>query len=334
MQEFSFGANHSEQDPRTYRHEELTLLGSPLTTGGITYLPEHIEHQHTVGICTAISMVQLRERATGKKYSPDFQYLLQKKFYDKNWDEGSAIFYACKVAKNYGFLPIELSPITEADRQGGYQQYINKLKLITDEEVNRLIGLCVDKIPAYASVNVSDPQSIAKAIIESEAGILCRYDVDENWYSPSWLPKDIDPIKKPDIATSGHAIIASSFDYTNDTRFVQPNTWGTNWCNEGQCHIVWDNYKMTEAWTILKQAPEVSTKPTEACKLGDRSQAVATLQAWLISKGYSIPAGVTSFFGAQTRSALGKFQRDNGIFVINSGTVCGGRTLQAISRYL
>jgi hypothetical protein len=108
MEQLGTGALHSEIDPRTVKHEDVSMAGEPLITGGITYDPSEIEHQHRVGICTAISRVQMRQKQTGKKYSPEFQYLLQKRFIDLKWEEGSSVLSAMKVAKIYGFLPIEL----------------------------------------------------------------------------------------------------------------------------------------------------------------------------------------------------------------------------------
>ena len=46
---------------------------------------------------------------------------------------------------------------------------------------------------------------------------------------------------------------------------------------------------------------------------GSSGADVTALQNWLISKGYSIPAGATGYFGAQTASALAAFQAANGI---------------------
>jgi len=65
-------------------------LATPLIKGGFNYLPTDILDQKNVGICTAISHIQNRNKANGKTYSADFQYLLQKKFYDMNWTEGSS----------------------------------------------------------------------------------------------------------------------------------------------------------------------------------------------------------------------------------------------------
>lgn len=47
--------------------------------------------------------------------------------------------------------------------------------------------------------------------------------------------------------------------------------------------------------------------------IGASGAEVTRLQNWLISKGYSIPAGATGYFGAQTAAALGAYQAANGI---------------------
>jgi hypothetical protein len=47
--------------------------------------------------------------------------------------------------------------------------------------------------------------------------------------------------------------------------------------------------------------------------LGSSGADVTALQNWLISKGYSIPAGATGYFGAQTQAALARYQAAEGI---------------------
>ena len=47
--------------------------------------------------------------------------------------------------------------------------------------------------------------------------------------------------------------------------------------------------------------------------IGSTGADVTALQNWLISKGYSIPAGATGYFGAQTQTALAQYQAANGI---------------------
>lgn len=47
--------------------------------------------------------------------------------------------------------------------------------------------------------------------------------------------------------------------------------------------------------------------------IGSTGAEVTALQNWLISEGYSIPAGATGYFGTQTQSALAAYQAANGI---------------------
>lgn len=47
--------------------------------------------------------------------------------------------------------------------------------------------------------------------------------------------------------------------------------------------------------------------------IGSTGSEVTALQNWLISKGHSIPAGATGYFGAQTQSALAAWQAANGV---------------------
>jgi peptidoglycan hydrolase-like protein with peptidoglycan-binding domain len=47
--------------------------------------------------------------------------------------------------------------------------------------------------------------------------------------------------------------------------------------------------------------------------IGSRGTDVTALQSWLITKGFSIPAGATGYFSVQTRAAVAAFQAANGI---------------------
>lgn len=305
------GAEPSINDVRTIKHEDVSMSNPELfIKGGTSYVPYDILSQHKVGICTAISRVQLRQKQTGKKYSPDFQYLLQKKFVDGGWYEGSSIFSAMKVAKNYGFLPIELfTHVTEQDRYLPYSQYIEKLKDISDSEIQRLLKLCVDKIAGYAYLDPNDSQKIAKAIFDSSAGILCRYNCGDTWWRPSWATKDINPLREPIPATSGHAVIVSAFDYTDGTMQEIPNTWGTMWNMEGRATVNWDNYKMTECWVDLETAPVITPYAFEkTLKVGMTSTDVGMLQQVLKKHGYFRHA-FTNYFGSVTFHAVRDLQK-------------------------
>lgn len=47
--------------------------------------------------------------------------------------------------------------------------------------------------------------------------------------------------------------------------------------------------------------------------IGSTGTSVTALQTWLIGKGYSIPAGATGYFGAQTKAAVAAWQAASGI---------------------
>ena len=78
---------------------------------------------------------------------------------------------------------------------------------------------------------------------------------------------------------------------------------------------------------------------TRDLTIGSKGADVTDLQSWLISKGFSIPAGATGYFGAQTRTAVAQWQASAGISpaagyfgaksraaIGGMGTVTGGTT--------
>jgi len=323
----STGARQSQKDKRTVKAETLvTGALDEFVKGGVEYLPEDILHQHNVGICTAISLIQNRNKANGKKYSPDFQYLLQKKYYDNivytdwlPWTEGSSVLHSLKVGKRFGFLPIELfkdlsgTPyITEQDRYLSYEDYIHKLKIIPEAEIERLLSLCVDKIPGYAYVDVSSPYTIARAIKDSEkqGGVMCMFSIGNEWWTPSWKEKDVSPLRPPKVHISGHAVVKSLFDFNIYRLFTIPNTWGTTWARKGCADIIWDKYKPIEVWRILGEV--IVKKFDTDLKFGMSGELVVNLQNFLKLKGF-FNYESTGYFGIITWTAVKAYQKARGI---------------------
>jgi len=334
---FGTGALESPFDSRTYRHD--TTLASPLTKGGVRYQPDDIEHQHNVGICTAAAVVENAEKALGRKFSMDFNYLCQKKFYDLGWFEGSSIFHALKVGKAIGFLPLEEFPwVTENDRYLPYEQYAAKLKAIPDAEIERLKKLCVNKLAGYAQIG-TDSQSLAKGILDSKAGLVVRYSVTDAWWKGkdgknSWNPNDINPLRNDGVFVAGHAINQTYFDFTIDDMFELANTWGTQWCDQGTANTVWPGYGCTEAWI-----PYYDTVPTPApskfiftknMQYGERSNDVSELQKRLNGR-------VTGFYGDETKALVFAYQKLNVPLTwteryVYMGRYCGERTRAALNK--
>jgi len=331
MNQFGLGALESKQDSRTVQISDLA--GEPLVKGGYEYSLSEIENQRRVGICTAISLTQNRSKVDGIKYSADFQYLLQKKFLDQNWQEGSSIMSSLKVGKLYGFLPLEFFTwVTEEDRNSPYAQYIAKLQAIPLSEILRLTGLCVNKIQGYAQVNINDSQTIAKAIIDSESGIICRYDVGSEWWT-----QPINPLRPPQKVISGHAINMSKFDYTVNLDQTLVNTWGILWNINGTANILWGNYKPTEAWIILKYNPIPPYNFTKSMQWGETSNDIKELQTFLRIKGFfPLTQECTGSSGPITAKSVLAYQLANKVASIFElyflkGMYCGPKTLKSLN---
>ena len=258
MDEFPHGtgAEASPLDIRTFTFAP-TFLGAYLPKGGARYGAANIEDQSKVGICTAISVTQNARKATGKPYSADFQYLIQKKFYDKNWNEGSSGLHALKAAYTHGFLPLdEWKHTTQNDRKLSYSKYIAKLKAVSEDEIDRLLNIAAQHkiISAYANVPV-ERDAMAAAISESKAGIIARFLVGKEWYTDkngkkSYAKEDIEPLRSPRLPITGHLITLSNYDGNS---FRTANTWGTDWADVGTAYLNLLTYQPTECWAVWYQ---------------------------------------------------------------------------------
>lgn len=249
MIKYGTGADKSPFDLRTFAY---IPSGVP-QKGGTKYTSTDIENQYKVGICTAISKTQNARKALKKKFSADFQYLLQKKYVDGNWNEGSSISSALKVGQKYGYLPENEWTFTkESDRKLSYDKYITKLKNVTDADIERLLKIASKyKLLAYAKVDVTR-EDMANAINESKSGILVRFDIGNEWYR-----QPIEPLRKPKEPISGHAITECNYDGGS---FRTANTWGSDWADKGTAYHILSDYAPTEAWIpYYEELPEVIT---------------------------------------------------------------------------
>lgn len=238
MRKYATGGNASLIDLRDFTY----IPQKSNQKGGKRYLEKDIEDQFSVGVCTAISLTQNAGKALDKKYSADFQYLLQKKYYDGNWTEGSSARSALSTARKYGFLlEKDWERTTLSDRTKGYEHYIKKLQNISDEEIGKLLKKAEKNkvLTGYSSVAV-DRDLIAKAIDESKAGVLVRFVIGNEWF---WEP--IEPLRASKMPISGHIITISNYDGMS---YRVANTWGKRWCNGGTAYGSLLTYQPTEVW--------------------------------------------------------------------------------------
>lgn len=268
---YATGCDESPYDVRTFAYKPSEVF----KVGGVRYTPKDINDQFKVGICTGIAMTTNAQKALGKRFSADFQYLMQKKLAG-NWDEGSSLSYALKIAKNVGLLPEKhWTFTTEEDRKLPYHKYIKKLQAVSDVDIEKLKKLAEPyKILAYSAVP-TDRDSMALAINESKAGILTRYPLGKEWWQ-----KPIQPLQPPKQFISGHAVTDSNYDGSS---FRIANSWGTDWADKGTAYRLHGQYAPTEAWLpYYQEIPEVVEYQLEArnsklAKIADLLQQVVVL---------------------------------------------------------
>jgi len=237
MNNYSTGAKKSPYDIRTLSY--VPTKGG--IKGGERYEIEDIENQHRVGICTSISMTMNAGKALGKDFSADFQYLLQKRYTDGNWTEGSSAFSALKVGNKYGFLLQKYwKHTTIEDRKLPYHEYIEKLKAVPDSEIDRLLEISKKyKLAGYARVKVRR-DDLANAIDESKTGLISRFSLGDEWYK-----SPIEPLRRAKVIVSGHLVTISNY---SGGSFRIANSWGDTWADKGTAYFLLRNLRPTEAW--------------------------------------------------------------------------------------
>lgn len=254
------GADESPKDSRTIKEPKTSILAyfTFAKDGGKPIKPECILDQNRVGICTSISNVQLVFDRTGKRYSEDFQYLIQKLYYDKSWHEGSSVFHSIKASYDLGYLPKEIfDKYFTRDTNESYAVYIERLKAIAYNEklMQELLAQCEKVMQGYTNIGVSLP-AIAQAIDDTENGVLVRFTCGWSWFykvinglvKTCWDGELIEPITAP-IATptfpiTGHAV---SLPFYKTSALYLGNTWSKFWCADGHAKV---DYMPTEAYKV------------------------------------------------------------------------------------
>jgi hypothetical protein len=239
---YSTGCEPSPYDLRTVTYSGDKAGEAPYEVGESWANTKYIEDQHKVGICTAISMTMKARKHYQRDFSDDFQYLLQKKFIDGNWREGSSALSACKVGNKYGFLPIEDWTHTKIeDRKLPYAEYIKKLQAIPDTEINRLLEISKKyKIQAYAKI-ANNIDAMASAINEN-GSVIARFVLDNRWYR-----RPIEPLRPPLNPISGHLV---NITKRSGDSYRVANSWGTDWADGGTAYGIWSQYHPTEMWQV------------------------------------------------------------------------------------
>lgn len=334
------GAFESPEDPRTIKQrltigDRVTAMFSFLTEGGRKMKPSSILDQYRVGICTAISHVQIIYDRIGKRYSEHFLYGLQKKFFDANWIEGSSLFHSLKAGKKYGYLPKEIfDRYFQVDPNEEYSMYVNRLRQIMDNDdlVNKLLAQCEHPLQGYEKLE-NTWAAILTAIADTQNGVYARFICGSSWFykvvngirRTCWEGETIEPIQEPvgtpTFPITGHAV---SLPYFAKDGLYLANTWSSNWCADGHARI---DYYPTEVYKLyFKNFPSQLTLPVKKDEFKHSFQKtmglsarydyeVEMLQYALIFENCMdwIPPEQRGYFGTKTLAGVRKFQKKYGI---------------------
>lgn len=92
-----------------------------------------------------------------------------------------------------------------------------------------------------------------------------------------------------------------------------------------------DGHDLQSSWFHGNAVLEACYDNEKVLKKGNTGSAVSKLQSALMSLGYSIPDGPTTYFGDQTQNAVKSFQRDNGL---SASGIVGPITIGTLDSYL
>lgn len=345
------GAFPSPKDSRT------VVEKAPLWerfTAAVAGVPEswkqfkNIYSQDRVGICTAAGLITGLWEATGKRYSEDFQYYLQKKYHDnvvyanqswfRAWFEGSSPYASISTGYKYGFLPKEeMDKYFIRNPQESYATYIDRLvKVMTPEVEAELLAKCEKVITAYSQTDNS-LAATAQAASEPNCFLEHRFECGNTWYgktidgayySAYYSGSKIEPITMPyatsTIGVNGHQVAGAG---VRDGKPYIANTFGPNWTGDGHAPI---DYMPTETWKVYvnKPAPVVEKEKLQIKKADFKyifkkplgyslrySYDVEMLHHVLMFENCVdfIPKAQRGYFGLKTIAGVRKFQQKYGI---------------------
>lgn len=182
------------------------------------------------------------------------------------------------------------------------------------------------KIPGYVKIS-TDREKMRQAVRTfGPLSILLR--IGEEWWTPSYKPADINPLRTPKVIVSGHEVVmrGNRTDALNRLR----NSWGNLWNDGGEADYdpsAWAPF-IDEAWAIaeipadvqqlLKALPapaDFHYQWTRNLSRGQYNDDIKFAQIAFMILGIMdpVPAEELGWYGGKTAVAVGKYQRLKGI---------------------
>ena len=198
----------------------------------------------------------------------------------------------------------------------GLKQFDVVNSLLTDEEKRRIgnygaqIETAKERLKSQYGLDISSVPTANLADVQTslQSQGLGKNNAEGQYIFPSVTSRDIN-----EFITAPKATIGSE---TYNT--------GTN--------VLGSQDNIRAGINVPSPASASVTPPTTNLQPGQSGDNVKQLQNWLISQGYTIPAGATGYYGDQTKGALAKWQADNGVAVDGNAGYFGPKTMAAISK--
>lgn len=218
---FGTGAQPRTPDKRDYN---LAYAGAPSTIP-LVYMPDYstlpIKMQGKFGTCGGHAGAALESFMEFKDLSPKFLWKDIKQIDGYPLNAGTDMRSIFKALQTKGTCSEDLCPnILDST----IEQYSDP-STITDAMLNDAYP---HGITSYAFIENPSFQQIKQQIYQNKV-VLARVDCGTGWYTPSWMEKDILPLK---LGTydSGHFIVLWGYD---QNYIYFRNSWSPGWGRNG-----------------------------------------------------------------------------------------------------
>lgn len=283
MNHIGLGAHKSKLDVRDHKDKSIALVSALPASFYVDITSLKSRMQHYIGKCIGEGNAKRIDSLFGITSSDDFIYLGAKSI-DGNLIEGTSIRSALKFMQKNGVCLFDTwsIPVTEKTTYTEYLKY-EVPQYAKDEALKYKIG-------QYFSIPIDE--TLIKAALVKYGMLVVRMEVGDEWYTPSWLSKDILPLKAPKKVVSGHCVVIYGYstDTSGDTKFYISNSWSTLWADNGNAYFYFKDYKPTEVWAVtLDPVPTKGLLSLEAVQL--IIKVFQSIGMWTSSKVSSIIKG-------------------------------------------
>ena len=291
--------------PATYKTELASPMMQALT-------PSCVSHS----VADALKLYWFRKTGKWIDFSPRFLDILVKRYDGQDRATGGTYpRMMFKLAVQYGCATTATLP---NDTSLPILQYRDDSKLTSAV----FADAAKYKIPGYISVPL-DFQSTRQAIYLYGA-VSALFEIGDEFWTPSWAAKDIDPLRIPKKGVSGHQL--TPYGWEDGTFNDLQNEWSVAWANGGRAKYdpkAWSPF-IFEQWAVAEIPPDIQNflkaLPSPSAfhyswdtnlRIGDNNEDVKFAQIAYMILGFlaPIPAEELGIFGPKTAAANAKYQQ-------------------------